>query len=638
VGFPSVSALVAAPVFLLFLVLKVYANHPAASDENVYFYMSVRTAFDGLWPYRDYFFAHAPLHILISAAVFKMVALADGLLHGSLAAGAAAMTGGTSWEDGGLAITVAKAIPALSAFLAGVCVYAGARRAGAPEAVLAAASFLLADQVLRASSHFTGIAEAALCTAAAMWALLAGKDRAAGLAFAAGCLVAMYVAPAAAAVWLVLLAISPRRARTVALWTAVPLVAVHGFFLLAVGRPYWEGVVLYHLKKPGDVRTFAETFWPLLYHNSHLFFALPAALLAALLEAMGLLGLYMPETAACLAVSPHAGPPETGSRSTRRRARRAAEKRGRPGAAHRRPGAADARPGGTPPAPIRSTIQAVLADLVSLARLRQDPRRQCLAVAAAAMVASLLFLSSQNPVFDFYFVMVFVPAALLAGYAYGALARAGWRALRALARREAAAAYAAAFLVLAACVAGGEIWDRSDAARRIETDDALAGIGVPHVWRPAPRLGALDTLVRVLLWRDEQILGARYLAPTEYLWHESVAFEAPRDATAYVRASTPPDSTLFGDLYLAPLVALMSERRLALDEADTNPMRFASGITPAGQLIERMEKEPPLVVLADASIVGQPDLAAWIARSYEPVRDVEDPAYEDVTIYRRKGT
>ena len=65
---------------------------------------------------------------------------------------------------------------------------------------------------------------------------------------------------------------------------------------------------------------------------------------------------------------------------------------------------------------------------------------------------------------------------------------------------------------------------------------------------------------------------------------------------------------------------------------------FASGITPARGLVERMGRQPPLVVLADAGILGEPDLAAWIARHYERVREVEDPAYEDVTIYRRKGT
>src|SRR6185295_7264364 len=79
-----ISAGAGVPVFVLFLVLKLYALHPAAADENVYFYMSVRTAFDGLWPYRDYFFAHPPLHILIAAAVFKVAALVDGVLHGGL--------------------------------------------------------------------------------------------------------------------------------------------------------------------------------------------------------------------------------------------------------------------------------------------------------------------------------------------------------------------------------------------------------------------------------------------------------------------------------------------------------------------------------------------------------------------------
>src|SRR6185295_16403341 len=285
-----ISAGAGVPVFVLFLVLKLYALHPAAADENVYFYMSVRTAFDGLWPYRDYFFAHPPLHILIAAAVFKLAALVDGVLHGSLAAGAAAMTSGASWSDGGLGLTIGKSIPAVSTLATGIFVYKGARRAGVIEAVLAAAAFLLADQVLRASSHFTGMAEAALFTAIGIVGVLDGHDRRAGLAFATAALVAMYAAPCAAAVWLVLLAGAPRRAWTVAVWTALPLLIVHACFLLVAGQRYWEGVFLYHLRKPGDIRTFGESFWPIFYQNAHLFFAIPTAIVAAALEACGLLG------------------------------------------------------------------------------------------------------------------------------------------------------------------------------------------------------------------------------------------------------------------------------------------------------------------------------------------------------------
>src|SRR5687768_7428181 len=62
-------------LLLVFLLLKTYLLVAADSDENIYFYMSVRAAFEGQQPYRDFFFAHPPLHLWLSIAVFELVAL-----------------------------------------------------------------------------------------------------------------------------------------------------------------------------------------------------------------------------------------------------------------------------------------------------------------------------------------------------------------------------------------------------------------------------------------------------------------------------------------------------------------------------------------------------------------------------------
>ena len=258
----TIVAGIVAGAVALFLVLKAYGFFHDLSDENIYFYMAVRTAFDGLWPYRDYFCPHPPLHILIAAAVFKVIAVGYGIVHGSLAAGTALMTSGASWEEGGFAFAAGKGIPAVSTVLAGLMIFRAARRAGHVEGLVALVAFLFAKGILCSSTYFTGIAEAALCTALGIAAVLEGRDRLAGLAFAAGALVAMYVAPPAAAVWLVLLLISRRRALTVALWAGIPFAAVHVGFFLVAGWPYVEEVFLYHLHKPIGVRSFSEAFWP----------------------------------------------------------------------------------------------------------------------------------------------------------------------------------------------------------------------------------------------------------------------------------------------------------------------------------------------------------------------------------------
>jgi hypothetical protein len=360
--------------------------------------------------------------------------------------------------------------------------------------------------------------------------------------------------------------------------------------------------------KPALLLTFAETFWRVLYHDSHLLFALPAAVLAAVLDAMGLLGFAKPDQEV----------PVAPGRAARRRARR--DKHDRP----------EAGP---------SRLRAALADLLSPVRLREDPRRQLLVVALAATAASLLFISSLNPVFPFYFVIAFVTAALLAGYAYGAMLRAAWLCLSAMLQKERVAGFAVALSVLVACAGAAELWSRSDVARRSEIPDALVGAVIPHEWREAPRMGYINAVLRAALWEDEGVLGTHYSSLTHYLWHESEVFQAPVHAARYVRAHTPPGASLFGDSETVPLVALMTERRVCMDEADTNAMRFESGITDARGFIERMEKAPPTVVLAgrDRGFVITSEFSDWLARQYDLVQTIDDPDHGEFDLYRRKG-
>lgn len=53
--------------------------HTAPGDENVYYYMA-KSAAEGQLPYRDFFYAHPPLHILIIALVIKIFGLSIPIL------------------------------------------------------------------------------------------------------------------------------------------------------------------------------------------------------------------------------------------------------------------------------------------------------------------------------------------------------------------------------------------------------------------------------------------------------------------------------------------------------------------------------------------------------------------------------
>jgi hypothetical protein len=81
----------------------------------------------------------------------------------------------------------------------------------------------------------------------------------------------------------------------------------------------------------------------------------------------------------------------------------------------------------------------------------------------------------------------------------------------------------------------------------------------------------------------------------------------------------PPEATLFGEPALVDAVALMSGRRVALDEADTNFMRFRSGITPANAFIARLRAAPPAFIvfpIGDYLTMGD-EFHHWMETDYE---------------------
>jgi hypothetical protein len=536
-----VPALAFAPVVAFYLALRTYQFHVADSDENIYFYMALRTAFGGVSPYRDYFFAHPPLHLAFGVLALKLGALVEG---------ARGMLEPAAWADDGAALVTVKSIGLVAGALGGVFVHRAVRRvAGALEAWIAGTMFLLSPDLLH--GFFTGVTEALMLAALGLERVLAGRDRQAGLAFAAACLVAMYAAPFGLAVWLVLLACAPRRARALALWTAAPLLVVHGLFLLWAGRAYWESVFAYHLHKP-------KLGEGILGHELLLMLRQSTLLVAA-----------VPAALATLA----------------------------------RGGASSLR-----------------------ARLRDEPSAQLAAFALAGLGATLLFVGATRAVFHYYFVMLMLGVAPLAGLVYGGLVRrvaALARALRENRRRPAPASTLAGAALgvvgLLAAPLAGEAVAQLPPARRAEIPDAAVGHVAARTWRSSAALGPLDGAVRAMLWRDEEQLGDFYPVWTHFLWDASQTFEMSETFARYARAALAPDATIFGDSTLASTVALQAGRRLALDEADTNVMRFRSGITPPARFVARLRAAPPaFIVFSVGEYLALPDdFQHWLERDYE---------------------
>lgn len=209
-------------------VLKAYGLHPQPGDEGIYFYLAGRVAQAGVVPYRDFFFAHPPVHLLVAAGAFKAL---------------------------GATLPVAKAIAPAAALATVAITYATcARRLGVLPAFVAAALLLTSYDFLRASSHFTGVnVTLALATGAAGLAL-SGRSLAAGAVAALAVSAGLYAAPTALGCGIVLW-LGPggwRRLLRFAGGFAAVAALVDGGFWWAAGDAFVDQVWRYHIAKPGQ--------------------------------------------------------------------------------------------------------------------------------------------------------------------------------------------------------------------------------------------------------------------------------------------------------------------------------------------------------------------------------------------------
>jgi hypothetical protein len=515
-----------------YVLLKAYALGPALSDEYIYFYMCRRIA-EGAIPYRDFFFAHPPLHLLPGAA---LAALA------------------------GFSVPVARALPAASGLLAAAAVYRAGRRAGVLEGIASLTIFLFAYDLLRASSHYTGAMEATALVAWSFERALAGRPAASGALAGAAALVALYALAPAAGIGAVLLLAGAGAALRFGAGLAAVFGSVNLLCLAAFGRRYWEPVFRYHLLKPeGADAEAASSLLHFAAENNWIAWGAPAAGAAWFLLRRG----------------------------TR---------------------------------PARLALD--------------DPWAPAIAgLAAGAVHLAALGLSAR--VFSFYFLPAFPALALAAGTGCAA-------ALRAVAaarapdpvrpgaiHRAAAAAAAGAILLAGAPILRAALLRAAEDLPRSEPDR--------YVWKEAPLPGTLNAAVRAILWR-EAAPAAWTPAVTRYLQHESLRFTAPADLAARVRSMTPEGGSVFGDSLTAPLVALLGGRPIALDEVDTNHMRFASGVTPPVEIIERLEGAPPAAVIAAPArgFYTIPEMASWISGRYRLVAAYHDPLYGPHLLFLRR--
>jgi hypothetical protein len=209
-----------------FLVLKCFALHPHSSDEGIYFYDALRIA-QGARLYRDLFFAHPPLHLLVPALVTKLF---------------------------GYHFLLLKSLPQLAAAVEGVLVFAIGRRVFGSSGVGLVAAYALwfSNDFLKASSYLTGINQADALLCAALLLLLHRRALVAGLLAGAAVMTLIQTAPVAFGFGVGALLIDRRLGLRYVIGGAGVVVGINAIFALYAGGAFFEQVYLYHLHKAGE--------------------------------------------------------------------------------------------------------------------------------------------------------------------------------------------------------------------------------------------------------------------------------------------------------------------------------------------------------------------------------------------------
>lgn len=591
---------IAAGIVLVWLLLKSQALIASNTDENIYFYMA-KLLGDGKWPYADYFFAHPPLHVVLPGLFFSVF---------------------------GFSLTLAKLFPMLATLAAGLAIFALARRAFSPfAALLALITFLFASEVLKASSNMTGVNMTTMWLALGAWQSMKGHPLRAGALLGAAVTTGFYaMAPSLAIVATGFFFCDPTRPEVARPGLRHGLRLVLAFTLVAgaINLAFWaiggdtflEGVYAYHQQKafedpemvelfggsPGfpasllhnlGVMVAGKDFLKELFYHPHLWLAalaLPIVVVASWLAA-----------------------------------------------------------------PERGRIYR-LAFPTTLFRSGPDGRALVM-----WLVALSLFLQYAmfRELYSFYFVLIYPFLALAAGYVV-------WRGLGLLVPPLAAASpsgttdapprstaarsrwrpLVAGCLGLASVVTLGAHALMSD-AEQLVFDDELEVVGArnDYAWTEPPALASLAGLTKLLFWEGHRFRGAIEPGYRHYLWTKKRGFTVLDEVAAYVADHSAPDEPLAGSSTLAPLVALLSDRRIAADEIDTNNKRFKTGLLAEPAYWDSIcQDRVRFIVAAPRSYftVDKLDSLPVIQRHFEKARVFTDPTLQYnspfvITLYRRTG-
>jgi len=86
------------------------------------------------------------------------------------------------------------------------------------------------------------------------------------------------------------------------------------------------------------------------------------------------------------------------------------------------------------------------------------------------------------------------------------------------------------------------------------------------------------------------IVLSSIISSIKFIKYDFQNFNNADEIAEFIAANSDKDETIFGDDSTTPLIALLSKRKIALDFADANSLRFRSGIDDLNELIRNLKK------------------------------------------------
>ncbi len=488
-------------IFSGFVILKSVGIRPTIADENIYFYMAENLV-HGKLPYKDFFFAHPPGHLIFIAPFFLF----------------------------GFDLVTAKLIPVIFTMTGALFVYLAFRRVGNKTAgIIFLFFYLYAYQVLMGSSNLNGENIIVFFLALSVYLAVRGNYILSGVAAALAVSSGLYALAGVMAIGLMIGFLNNEKDHKITLAPHVryfsgftlSFLLVFGVSYLVAGDDFLNGVFRYHaLKAPkgGRISIFSQSnIWQILsnyQHNFNVFWK----------EKVLLRSFYF-HSPVYLAAFGY----------------------------------------------ILTVVSKLIIKKQRKAGKRIFNRDDVLAF--LGITATFLFVlqfAALNEIYDYYFVPMLLftvlPASVFVAKVFTAVIRFptyGWLAIPAM--------LLLFWLSLPLSAAAMHaLWPK-------ETEHA--GEKVFYDWNEPVAFNSLAGLCKKSFFSNYRVRGKVTPFYQHYIWNKSLGLSMGLDEVVlYIRQNLKKGSTISGAANVAPLVALLSDVRMANNEADLNHKRFKTGL------------------------------------------------------------